>query len=168
MWLSRLNVTIQAGALVLAVCMLAATAHAAGKVHVVKMLNKSMTDKKERMVFEPSILKVSVGDTVRFVSTDRGHKSASIKRMLPEGVKRWTSRIGKDFEMTFDKNGTYGYMCTPHYGMGMVGLILVGDYRVNFEEVAKKRQRGKAKKRFDQMFAEVRETEQKKPTDLVN
>ena len=28
---------------------------------------------------------------------------------------------------TIDKPGVYGFKCKPHYGMGMVGLIVVGE-----------------------------------------
>ena len=38
------------------------------------------------MVFEPSFVKIAPGDTVRFVSTDKGHNAETIKGMLPEGA----------------------------------------------------------------------------------
>ncbi|MEN2494530.1 MAG: Plastocyanin [Hyphomicrobiaceae bacterium hypho_1] len=134
-----------------------ASGHASGKVHVVQMLNKSTVDKKQKMVFEPSIVKVNVGDVVRFVSTDSGHNSSSIKEMLPSGAKKWESKINKDFEVTFEQDGTYGYMCTPHYGMGMVGVVLVGDHKVNYEAAKNANHRGKAKKRFKEVFAKIDE-----------
>ena len=152
----------------LAVFSFASASHAAGKVHIVEMLNKSSTNSKERMVFEPSIIKVEVGDTVRFVSKDRGHNSASIKGMLPTGAAKWKSRLGRDFEIKFDKDGTYGYMCSPHYGLGMVGVVLVGDYRQNLDQAAKKGHRGKAKKRFKQIFAKINEMKASEQPALTN
>lgn len=151
-----------------AVMTFAVASHAAGKVHIVEMLNKSSADNKERMVFEPRLVRIDVGDTVRFVSKDRGHNSASIKGMLPPDAKKWKSRLGKDFEITFEKDGTYGYMCSPHYGLGMIGVVLVGDYRQNLEQAAKKRHRGKAKKRFKQIFAQIDEMEAGESPALVN
>ena len=87
----------------------ASAANASGKIHVVEMLNKSPVNKKERMVFEPSMIKINVGDTVRFISKDRGHNTASIKGMLPTGSQKWKSRLGKDFEVTYKQDGTYGF-----------------------------------------------------------
>ena len=142
---------------VLAFSFIATFSQASEKVHIVQMLNKSTVDKKQRMVFEPSIIKVNVGDTVRFVSKDPGHNSASLKGMLPKGAEKWKSRISKDFEITFDKDGTYGYICSPHYGLGMVGVVLVGDYKVNYDEAKKKTHRGRAKKRFKDIFAKIDE-----------
>ena len=49
----------------------------------VKLLNKG-TDGV--MVFEPAFVKIAPGDTVKFVSTDKGHNAESIKGMLPDGA----------------------------------------------------------------------------------
>ena len=53
-----------------------------------------------------------------------------------------------------DKEGIYGVKCTPHYGMGMVALIVVGK-PVNLEQAKAVKQTGKAKKVFEGLFAEV-------------
>jgi hypothetical protein len=37
--------------------------------------------------------------------------------------------------VTFDTEGTYAYNCLPHKALGMVGLILVGDFTVNLDAV---------------------------------
>ena len=46
----------------------------------VKMLNKGA---EGLMVFEPALLKIEPGDTVKFVATDKGHNAESIKGMFP-------------------------------------------------------------------------------------
>ena len=156
-----INTTVMRTLYVLAFSLIAsfshASGHASGKVHIVQMLNKSTVDTKQKMVYEPSIIKVNVGDVVKFVSTDPGHNSSSVKCMLPPGAKDWASKINKDFEVTFEKDGTYGYMCTPHYGMGMVGVVLVGNHKVNYDEAKAIKHRGKAKKRFKEAFAQIDE-----------
>lgn len=164
----RLSRALLGLALIVAVIAPSTVSVAAGKVHVVQMLNKSTTNKKERMVFEPSVINIDVGDTVRFVSKDRGHNTASIKGMLPSGAEKWKSRIGKDFEVTYTADGTYGYMCSPHYGLGMVGVVLVGDYSRNLEQVAAKRHPSKARKRFDKMFAKIRAMEPAETSGATN
>ncbi len=116
--------------------------------HVVEMLNAHPEDAKQRQVFYPALLRIKSGDTVKFVSSDRGHNTQSIKGAIPIGAEPWRSPLGKNFEITFTQEGTYQYMCTPHYGMGMVGVILVGDHTSNLDAAKAKRHPGKAKKIF--------------------
>ena len=131
------------------------SAHA--ETHEVLMLNKDPDNKKERNVFIPAVIKIKPGDTVKFVSSDKGHNSESMKGMIPEGVPKWKSKISKHFEVTFEKPGVYGYRCTPHYTLGMVGIVIVeGDgWDANLEAAKSIKQRGKAKKRFKSMWKEV-------------
>ncbi len=90
----------------------------------VEMLNKG---EKGGMVFQPDFVKAAPGDTVRFVSVDKGHNAESIKGMLPPGVEPFKSKISEEFVLTIRADGLYGIKCTPHYGMGMVMLIAAGE-----------------------------------------
>ncbi|MBL1436343.1 MAG: pseudoazurin [Rhodobacteraceae bacterium] len=107
------------------------------------------------MVFDPPLLRVALGDTVIFEPVQSGHNTASKNGMIPEGVESWNSRIDETFEITFSVDGTYGYVCMPHYLVGMVGMILVGDYSVNLDDARAVRHRGHAKKAFKALFALV-------------
>ncbi len=138
---------------VAAAAMLASPAYAA--THEVLMLNKNPDNAKQRMVFLPAYLKIAPGDTVIFKSVDRGHDTVSIKGMIPEGAEAWKSKISKDFEITLDVEGIYGYKCKPHFGMGMVGVIQVGDDISNLETAKKARMPGKSKKVFREIFTEI-------------
>lgn len=135
----------------LATLLLAPAAHAAN-VDVL-MLNKGT---EGAMVFEPAFVKVDVGDTVTFISTDKGHNAENIKDMLPEGVEAFKSKMGEDYVLTIGAEGLYGVKCTPHYTMGMVALIQAGA-PVNLEAAAAVTQKGKAKGRFEPLFAQVAE-----------
>lgn len=117
----------------------------------VKMLNKGA---EGAMVFEPAFVKAAVGDTVTFLSTDKGHNSESIEGMLPDGVEAFKSGMGDDYVLTLTAEGLYGVKCTPHYSMGMVALIQAGA-PVNQEAAAAVTQKGKAKTRFEPLFAQV-------------
>ena len=129
--------------------------HAA--TYEVKMYNKDPANKKKRMVFIPRILKIKPGDTVKFISVNKGHNAQTIKGMIPSGAKKWKSKIGKDFEVTLDKPGVYGYKCTPHYGVGMVGLVVVegANWEANLEQAKSAKKVGKAKKIFKEIWAEL-------------
>ena len=98
----------------------------------VKMLNQGNTGV---MVFEPAFLKVNVGDTVTFKSIDAAHNSASIQGMIPANASPWFGELSKDITVTFDVPGIYGYQCTPHSMMAMVGIIQVGDDLSNLDKV---------------------------------
>ena len=99
---------------------------------VVKMLNQSSTGV---MVFEPAVLEIEVGDTVTFQSTDAAHNSASIPGMIPAGASEWNGQLSRDTTVTFDIPGIYGYQCTPHAMMAMVGVIKVGGDSSNKDSV---------------------------------
>ena len=77
------------------------------------------------MIFEPAVLSVNKGDTVKFVATDMAHNSAST--ILPAGAKPWRGAMSKDISVTLDTEGVYVYECTPHKMMAMVGVIKVGN-----------------------------------------
>ena len=89
--------------------------------HVVKMLNKGNDG---MMVFEPAVLSVNVGDTVKFEATDMAHNSKSV--LTPAGATPWSGRINQEISITLDTAGVYVYECTPHAMMAMVGVIKVG------------------------------------------
>lgn len=117
------------------------------------MLNRDPEQGGRQMVFAPDLIQVQPGTILRFLPTDRGHNTASSEGMLPEGAVPWRSKINEVFELTLTVQGTYGFHCTPHLSMGMVGLILVGDASANFEAARTVRQRGRAAERFEELFA---------------
>jgi pseudoazurin len=100
----------------------------------VQMMNKG-TD-GERMVFEPAFIQAAAGDTIKFIATDKGHSAEVNSGMLPEGAEAFKGKINEEFEVTLTVEGLYGVICKPHYAMGMVMTIAVGDVEVpeNFFE----------------------------------
>jgi pseudoazurin len=114
----------------------------------VKMINKGA---EGAMVFEPALVKVAPGDTVKFVATDKGHNAETIKGMLPADAKPFLGKAGEDVAVTFDKPGVYGVKCLPHYGMGMVAMVVVGA-PTNLEEAKAIPQVGKAKQIMAGLF----------------
>jgi len=133
----------------LAVALLAGAAQAAD--HQVQMLNKG---EKGAMVFQPDFIVAAPGDTVTFVPTDKSHDAESIKDMIPEGATPFKGKMNEQITVTLDKEGIYGVKCTPHYGMGMVALVVVGK-PANLEQAKAVKQTGKAKKVFEALLAQV-------------
>lgn len=102
-----------------------------GSEHVVKMLN--MGD-GGAMIFEPAVIKVSLGDTIHFKATDISHNSETITNMVPAGADGWMGALNEDISITIDTEGVYVYQCSPHAMLAMVGVIQVGE-AVNLDDV---------------------------------
>lgn len=138
----------RAGAICLMLA-LAATPALAADVEV-RMLTKGETGK---MVFEPALIKINPGDTVHFISVDKGHNAQTIKGTIPEGAEPFKSKTSKDFDVTLTVPGAYGVKCLPHFGLGMVALIVVGDDVHNLDAVKKAKMGKKSKARFADIIA---------------
>ena len=115
------------------------------------MLNRG---EKGAMVFEPDFLHLQPGDTVTFVATHKSHNAATIDGMVPEGAKGFKGKINETIEVTFDHPGVYGVKCSPHFGMGMVMLIKVGDVILP-ESYRKVTVPARAAPRLEALFAEA-------------
>lgn len=116
----------------------------------VHMLNKGADG---AMVFEPALTKVAAGDTVTFVPTDKGHNVETIKDMIPAGAEAFKSKMNEAYKVTFTTPGAYGVKCTPHVGMGMVGVIVVGDAPANVQALRDGKLPKKAHERLEAALA---------------
>lgn len=130
---------------------LAVAGPAAAATHTVKMLNSGPGG---AMVFSPALIKVAPGDTVTFEPTHPTHNAESISSMLPAGAATFKGALSKPLTVKFTKAGVYGYKCTPHYGMGMVGAVVVGS-AANAAAAKSVTHPGLAKKRFATILAGV-------------
>lgn len=117
----------------------------------IKMLNKGADG--EAMVFEPAALKVAIGDTVKFVPVDKGHDAATVKELLPEGAAEIKGKMNQELVFKVEKEGAYVIKCTPHWGMGMVALVVAGDNPANLDAVKAAKM---AKKTRDRLDAELK------------
>ncbi len=116
------------------------------------MLNKL---DNEYMVFSQKIVKVDLGDTIFWKSTDPGHNIEFIKGGVPEGVGKFKSKLSKDTEYKFTIPGIYAYWCTPHKSMGMIGFVIVGNDLSNMDSIAKVKYSGKSKKIAKELISQI-------------
>jgi pseudoazurin len=108
------------------------------------------------MVFEPALTKIAVGDTVHFIPADPGHNAETIPGMLPNGAEPFKGAISKEIAVTFTVPGAYGVKCLPHFAMGMVALVVVGDTPpANLDAAKAVNVSPLAKKRLEPIFAEL-------------
>ena len=118
----------------------------------IDMLNKDANGNK--MVYSKEIAKVAVGDTITWLPASKGHNVEIIA--APDGFNiPKKSKNGKEVSITFEVPGIYYYWCTPHKGMGMIGLVVVGDDTSNKDKIAKAKALGKSKKKLKKLLSEL-------------
>ena len=131
--------------------MLAVGSASAG-ARTIEMLNKD--DAGNKMVYSEELTRVEVGETITWVPTSKGHNVEWIAG--PDGAELpKKSKNGKEVSMTFEVPGIYYYLCTPHKGMGMIGLVVVGDDTSNKDAIAKAKALGKSKKKLKALLAQL-------------
>ena len=116
----------------------------------IEMLNKDANG--NRMVFSQEVARVEVGDTVTWLPTSKGHNVEMISS--PNDMK-FKSKNNKEAKITFGKPGIYYYWCTPHKGMGMIGLVIVGNDLSNIDDIEKAKALGKSKKKLKTLLANL-------------
>jgi pseudoazurin len=107
------------------------------------------------MVFEPTALKITQGDTVTFVPTDKSHNAESVKDLIPAGAQPFKVKMNQQIKVTFDVPGAYVVKCSPHFPMGMAAVIVVGDSPSNLDAVKGAKLPKKAKERIDAGLASL-------------
>ena len=114
---------------------------------IIEMLNKRG---KEKMLYGQDVVKIEVGQTITWTPDSKGHNVQFVS--VPEGVEKVKSKLSKEFSYTFEQEGGYLYVCTPHASMGMIGMGIVGESDVNLDEVLDYKFRGKSKKKFKKII----------------
>ena len=117
-----------------------------------EMLNKDGSGRK--MVYSEELVHVDAGDTVKWLPTSKGHNVEIVA--APEGFEiPKKSKNGKEVSIEFTEPGIYYYWCTPHKGMGMIGLIVVDGDTSNKDAIAKAKAMGKSKKKLKALLGEL-------------
>jgi pseudoazurin len=120
----------------------------------VQMLNKG---DKGAFVFQPDLVKIAVGDTVTFKPTDKGHDVDAVAAGIPAGATPFKSPMSQELAQTFTVPGVYVVRCDPHYGLGMVAVVVVGDDLSNLDALKAVKNPQKAQDRLNAIFADLGE-----------
>lgn len=94
---------------------------------------KTHTVTAQGLIYNPLVVTIAPGDTVSWTNMST-HNTESIEGLIPEGAEMWMSKMSDNYSRTFTVEGIYVYKCTPHFGAGMGGAIIVGN-PVNLEEL---------------------------------
>jgi len=135
--------------LIICLSLLIASPAIAGDV-TVEMLNKDADG--NRMVYSQEIVEIAAGSTVIWVPTDKGH---NVEIIASPNDMKFKSKNGKEASVTFETPGIYYYWCTPHKGMGMIGLVVVGGDTSNKAQISKAKAIGKSKKKLKALLEQL-------------
>ena len=119
------------------------------KIVLSEELKVAMLDKS----FAPEILYSEVGDKIIWPKS-KGHNVEFVAG--PDSVslpKR--SKMNKQYDIVLETPGIYYYWCTPHKGIGMIGLIVVGGDTSNKAAIAEAKAFGKSKKKLPSMLEKL-------------
>ena len=118
----------------------------------IDMLNKR--DDGKRMVYSLEVAKIDAGQSIKWVAKDKGHNVEMIKG--PDGATLpKKSKLNEDVTIKFDTPGIYLYKCTPHVGMGMIGIVVVGGDTSNKDAIMKVKLGGKSKKKRKTLLSDL-------------
>ena len=117
----------------------------------IEMLNKDADGNK--MVFSQEVVKVEIGDTVTWLPSSKGH---NVEMISSPNKMKFKSKNGKEAKITFDTPGIYYYWCTPHKGMGMIGLVVVANDVSNMDDIASAKALGKSKTKLKKLLASLK------------
>ena len=115
------------------------------------MLNKDSDGNK--MIYSQEVANIDVGDTVTWLPTSKGH---NVEMIASPNDMKLKSKNGKEVKINFDTPGIYYYWCTPHKGMGMIGLVVVGGDLSNIDDIANAKALGKSKKKLKALLASLK------------
>lgn len=122
--------------------------------------NEQATDEAEThkvtaqgLVYAPLVVNINSGDSVAWRNMAT-HNTESLEGLIPKGAEKWSSPIGKSYTRAFTQEGIYVYKCTPHFGAGMGGAIIVGE-PVNLEQLKNADAKGAAGRLVRKAIAEA-------------
>ncbi|MCL5975669.1 MAG: plastocyanin/azurin family copper-binding protein [Gammaproteobacteria bacterium] len=95
--------------------------------------SKNHTVTAQGLIYEPLVVTIAPGDSVSWTNMST-HNTESLEGLIPEGAEMWISAMSENYSRTFTEEGIYIYKCTPHFGAGMGGAIIVGN-PVNLDQI---------------------------------
>lgn len=117
------------------------------------MASENHTVRATLTTFEPTVLNIAVGDSITWTNM-AGHDSQSLEGYIPEGATPWHSSMGDNYTYTFEQEGVYFYICTPHWGTAMGGVVIVGE-PTNYEALVANNPRGATRRLMRQLDAHL-------------
>ena len=112
--------------------------------------------------FKPAIVYVQPGDTVKFINMTSHN---AVTYLVPDGGVNFGEK-GKMAGATMvtpplETNGIFGYVCEPHIGFGMVGVIVVGDVSADQKAATKEKAMAELQGPFKRLIGKINKVKAK-------
>lgn len=78
-----------------------------------------------QLVFEPKVVTIKVGDTVKWVNNKAFPHNIVFEGHAELSHKKLVQKPKAELESTFNEAGEFAYYCSPHRGAGMQGKVVV-------------------------------------------
>ena len=78
-----------------------------------------------QLVFEPKVVTIKVGDTVKWVNNKAFPHNVVFDGHAELSHKKLAQKPKAELESTFNEAGEFAYYCSPHRGAGMQGKLVV-------------------------------------------
>ena len=121
----------------------------------VEMLNER---DGQMMVFSKELVFLEVGESLLWRATDKTHSVMFLTDGIPHGVETFRSPFNVDGRFLFKTPGVYVYKCLAHYGMGMIGVVVVGRDTHNLDKVKKLKLLPAPQRKLRNIIAQIEET----------
>jgi pseudoazurin len=128
------------------------TAPAMAADYTVEMLNNK---DGQMYAYSEKLLKIAKGDTVTWKATNMGHNAVFVPKAFPDGATPLDGMLSKDVSYMFTVPGVYVVKCNPHFGLGMLQVIVVDNNLSNLDQVKAANYPGKAKTSIDEILASL-------------
>ena len=106
--------------------------------------------------FKPAIVYIQPGDSVKFTNMTSHN---SVTYLIPDGATGWGEKgklAGSSFiTPTLNTEGIYGYVCEPHIGFGMVGVVVVGAVSADEKAAMKERAMAELQGPFKRLIGKI-------------
>jgi plastocyanin len=78
-----------------------------------------------------------------------------VKDMIPDGAAAFRGKTNETVKQTFSMPGACVIKCLPHFPMGMVAVVVVGDAPANLDKIESAKLPNKARERVDKALSEL-------------
>lgn len=128
----------------------------AGDIHTIDQITDLSALTPEQFYrFEPNLLYLKPGDTLRFLNSLGNHTVKSVPGIWPSGVTKVDISHKPQYDIVLNTPGVYGFKCKVHNRHGMFALIIVGDVDPDLSQWKSARLNDVGKRVFRNLYARL-------------
>lgn len=130
----------------------------AGEIHKIDQITDMSALTPEQFYrFEPNLLYLKPGDTLRFLNSLGNHTVKSVPGIWPKGGTKVDISHKPQCDIVLNTPGVYGSKCKVHNRHGMFALIIVGDVDPDLNQWKSARLNDVGKRVFKNLYARLKQ-----------